>query len=69
MKVYRHFKNGKLYTVEGRCTRESDLEHMVLYCDNTRNPIWVRPESEFFGSVQVGGIEMPRFEEVKKDGK
>jgi hypothetical protein len=68
MKVYRHFKNGKLYTIEGRCIRESDMEPMVLYCDSTRHPIWVRPEREFFSDVEVAGIQMPRFQEVNKNG-
>lgn len=61
-KMYRHYKGG-LYRVTGLCTIEATLEVGVRYRaldPHARQDEWLRPLSDFFGSVG----SMTRFTEV-----
>jgi hypothetical protein len=42
-----HKKTGGFYTVLHACLNEADLKPMVVYRDNVKGTIWVRPVSEF----------------------
>jgi hypothetical protein len=65
---YRHYKGGE-YEVVGVARHSETLEPLVVY-----RPLynatgwWVRPHAMFFGTVQVDGLEVPRFERVLDSG-
>lgn len=58
---YRHYKGGE-YDVIGVARHSETLEPVVVY-----RPLyndsgwWVRPFEMFTGSVQVDGVQQPRF--------
>jgi len=58
---YRHYKGGE-YEVLGAARHSETLEPLVVY-----RPLynatgwWVRPHAMFFGTVEVDGVERPRF--------
>lgn len=66
MKLYHHYKN-KPYKYAGLARHSETLEEMVIYetrYENDRGKVWVRPKNMFFESIQVGGQNVPRFEEI-----
>lgn len=69
---YRHYK-GNDYEVLG-CVRHSETEEvLVLYrplygAVDTRD-LWVRPLEMFLQTVQVDGLEQPRFARVTDERK
>ena len=67
--IYRHSKKGTLYRVIGTATHSETLEDMVIYeaqYDNPVSKIWVRPVSLFCDTVEIGGVQVPRFVFVGK---
>jgi hypothetical protein len=62
--VYRHYK-GKYYFVYEVARHSETLEELVVYrCLYGKRDLWVRPLAMFSGSVQLNGVERPRFEWV-----
>lgn len=61
---YRHYKGGE-YEVIGVARHSETLEPLVVY-----RPLyeergwWVRPHAMFFGSVEVDGVQRPRFARI-----
>ncbi len=59
---YRHFK-GKDYIVLGVARHSETEEELVVYRqDYGDHGLWVRPKQMFLESVEVDGLDMPRFE-------
>lgn len=61
-----HYKN-KPYRLLGRARHTETLEVLTLYeClyENELGPLWVRPEEQFHGSVELPHGPVPRFREV-----
>jgi hypothetical protein len=65
--IYRHYKRG-LYEVTGLGVDCNTHEQVVIYQsledhdDYPKGTVWVRPLREFEETLDVGGIEVPRFE-------
>jgi hypothetical protein len=57
--THRHYKGG-LYRVIARGKIEADLSPVVIY-DNENGETWVRPENDFYSSIDCGEGEIPRF--------
>lgn len=63
MKRYKHYKGGiYLYLGEGRHTET--FEQCVVYMSVKNGDIWFRPKEMFYGTVEVDGKIVPRFEEL-----
>lgn len=65
---YRHYKGGEYEVVNIACHSET-LEWYVLYRPvyEAEGPdLWIRPYGMFFGSVEVDGVETPRFLPIDK---
>ncbi len=59
---YRHYK-GHEYTVIGPARHSETLEELVLYRQEYgEHGLWVRPRQMFSETVQVAGLEVPRFQ-------
>ena len=62
---YRHYKGGE-YEVIGVARHSETLEPLVVY-----RPLynatgwWVRPHAMFFGSVEIEGMAVARFQRVE----
>jgi hypothetical protein len=62
---YRHYKGGD-YEVMGVARHSETLEPLVVY-----RPLynatgwWVRPHAMFFGSLEVDGVTVPRFQRIE----
>lgn len=64
--IYEHYKGHK-YQVLELGLFESTLEPMVVYqamYDNKVSKVWIRPEVDFTGMVEVDGQLIPRFKKV-----
>lgn len=65
--IYRHYK-GPLYEVIDAVRHSETLEAMVLYRQMYGDrSLWVRPASMFTGTVEVNGVQVPRFEALPAD--
>lgn len=67
MTLYRHYKQ-KYYKLHRIVKHSETLDDLVYYeClyDNNGNQFWVRPSELFFGSVDMNGKSVPRFEKVE----
>jgi hypothetical protein len=65
--LYRHYK-GPLYEVIDTVRHSETLETLVLYRPLYGDrSLWVRPASMFTGTVEVNGVQMPRFEALPPD--
>ncbi|SEK27565.1 Protein of unknown function [Roseateles sp. YR242] len=61
---YRHYK-GQHYQVHGVVRHSETLEPLVLYTPLYNNTgLWVRPHAMFFGTLEVDGQMVRRFERV-----
>jgi hypothetical protein len=61
---YRHYK-GHLYEVIGNARHSETLQSMTLYrALYGAQELWVRPASMFEETIQVNGLEQPRFTKV-----
>ena len=59
---YRHYKGGE-YEVVGVARHSETLEPLVVYRPlYNATGLWVRPHAMFFGSVNVEGRLVARFE-------
>lgn len=59
--THRHYKGG-LYRLIGMGRIEAGLAEVAIY-DNANGDLWVRPWTEFHGSVDENGY-IPRFAEI-----
>lgn len=58
---YQHYK-GNFYQVEGVATHSETEQKMVVYRPlYGEQALWVRPLEMFVESVNVSGVEQPRF--------
>jgi len=61
---YRHYK-GNDYTVLGVARHSETLEDMVVYRpEYGERGLWVRPRQMFSETVEVDGLEVPRFRHI-----
>ena len=61
---YRHFKGGE-YEVIGVARHSETQEALVVYRPLYNDSgLWVRPHAMFFGSVEVDGRQLRRFERL-----
>ncbi|MGQ0708279.1 MAG: DUF1653 domain-containing protein [Rhodoferax sp.] len=59
--TWRHYKGGR-YEVQGVVRHSETLEPLVLYrALYGEGGLWVRPAAMFTQTVQVDGVEQPRF--------
>lgn len=66
MKLFRHYKQ-KYYKLHGLAKHSEDLSDYAYYeClyDNPGGQFWVRPSELFFGTMELNGKTIRRFEEV-----
>lgn len=64
--LYRHYK-GKEYHVLGVARHSETEEEYVVYRPlYGEGGLWIRPKAMFLESVQVGGIEVPRFQRLEE---
>ena len=61
---YQHYKGG-IYTLLHIATHSETLEKLVVY-DNAEGRVWVRPYDMFFENVEVDGVMVPRFKEIRE---
>lgn len=74
--IYKHYKNGDLYTVSAVARHSETGENLVVYQSHKTiselldeygpNPVFVRPVDEFTGFVDVCGKLEPRFSWVSE---
>ena len=58
---YRHYKGGE-YEVLGVVRHSETLEPLVLYRPlYNHSGMWVRPHGMFLQTVEVHGVQVPRF--------
>ena len=62
--LYKHFKGG-LYEVVGVAKHSETLEEMVLYHHQGESELWVRPKDMFFGTKEIDGVSVQRFEKIE----
>ena len=66
---YRHYK-GRDYEVLGVARHSETLEPLVVYRPLYNDSgLWVRPHAMFFGTVEIDGRQVPRFERITSDGE
>jgi len=59
--IYKHYK-GHLYEVIDRVRHSETLEYLILYkALYGDHGLWVRPEAMFLETVEIDGVEQPRF--------
>jgi len=63
MTNYQHYK-GNIYTVLHIATHSETGEQLVAY-QNSEGKVWVRPYDMFFEKVEVDGVMVDRFKEIK----
>jgi len=64
--LYRHYK-GKDYQVYGTVTHSESEESLVLYAPLAHSGaarLWVRPLAMFTESVEIEGVNVPRFKKL-----
>jgi len=59
---YRHYKGG-IYELVCEATMEADHTPIIVY-RAADGSIWCRPKAVFFEAVEVGGVQVQRFEEI-----
>jgi hypothetical protein len=61
---YRHYKGGE-YEVIGVARHSETNEPLVVYRPlYNASGWWVRPHAMFFGTIDRGGVDQPRFARV-----
>lgn len=60
---YRHYKGG-IYEIVCEATMEADHTPMIVY-QSTEGKVWCRPKASFFESIEVDGVRIQRFEEIR----
>ena len=70
-KRYRHYRNKEEYIVRAIGMDSDTLVELVIYegqyesPEFGKNPVWVRPRSEFEGRVEHEGMSVYRFERIE----
>ncbi len=66
MKIYRHYKQKyyKLFGIAKHSETLTDLAYYECLYKNPTGQFWVRPSELFFGTIEINGKMVPRFEEV-----
>lgn len=67
LNFFKHYKN-KPYKILGTAKHSETLENYVIYeClyQNTEAQVWIRPESMFYGAVEVENKLVSRFKSVE----
>ncbi len=65
--IYRHSKKGKEYEVIGVARHSETLEELVVYrALYGEHGLWVRPFTMFCETVEIDGVQQPRFLYVKE---
>lgn len=65
-KYYKHFK-GNLYKLLFVAKDSETLKQVVVYqAMYGKEEIWTRDYDNFFSTVTVGGVEVPRFQEIEQ---
>jgi len=62
---YKHYK-GAIYNVIGKAIHTETNEEMIIY-KNEQNETFARPQSLFFGEVEVNGVTKPRFKKISNN--
>lgn len=68
---YRHFK-GSTVEVLGVALHTETKEEMVVYIHPDKidgyeeNSMWVRPKDMFFGTKEIDGVLVQRFEKIEE---
>ncbi len=60
--MFRHYKGG-IYAFIGHAVFESTLEEVTVY-KGEDGKLWVRPTSEWIGTVTVNGQPIQRFTRI-----
>jgi len=64
---YRHYK-GQHYVVTGVARHSETGEQLVVYRQNYGdNGLWVRPLAMFQETVEIEGVQTPRFEFIAEE--
>ena len=64
--IYQHYK-GQLYQVFNVATHSETEEKLVVYqCLYGDYSLWVRPLTMFMETVQLEGIDIPRFKLIQE---
>lgn len=66
--IWQHFKGGR-YQIIAVAKHSETLEDLVIYealYDNITSKCWARPLNDFFGTKNIGGKDVPRFQLVKE---
>jgi len=63
MTKYQHYKGG-IYTLITFAQHTENNEDLVIY-QNKDGEVFARPHDMFFGDVEVDGIMVERFKEIK----
>lgn len=67
--IYKHYK-GNLYDVIDTVTHSESEETLVLYRTMYgEKSLWVRPFLMFNETVEVNGVEVPRFKYIGKENE
>ncbi|SFV60791.1 hypothetical protein MNB_SM-4-226 [hydrothermal vent metagenome] len=67
--IYEHYK-GNLYDVIDTVTHSESEETLVLYRTMYgEKSLWVRPFLMFNETVEVNGVEVPRFKYIGKENE
>ncbi len=67
--IYKHYK-GNLYDVIDTVTHSESEETLVLYRTMYgEKSLWVRPFVMFNETVEVNGVEVPRFKYIGKENE
>ena len=65
MTKYQHYKGGIYTVLTTRATHTETNERVVVY-RNEEGGVFVRPRDMFFEDVEVDGVMVPRFKEIKR---
>ncbi len=60
---YKHYKGG-IYELVCEATMEADRTPIIVYRASDGS-IWCRPKAVFFEPVEVDGVQVQRFEEIR----
>lgn len=67
MKLYKHYKQKyyKLYGIAKHSETLTDVAYYECLYKNPAGQFWVRPTELFFGTTEIEGQQVPRFQEVE----
>ena len=67
MTKYQHYKGG-IYTFIAAALHTETHETLAVY-QNDEGIVFARPYNMFFENVEVDGVMVPRFKEIKKTAR